>query len=478
MTLSKAWSLAALLALLSGCAVGPDYQTPELSRSLSSHFYAPPDWIQPHEGSVAHLIQWWQQFDDPTMARLVEASQKDNLTLAQAAARIEAARAERGISTNAFFPNSQQSGVSVIETRRSGTATTTTTVGLDASWELDLFGRLRRGLEAADARLSATEYTWNDLRVSLSAETASTYVSLRACESQRELLRNDVASREKTAKLTGLLVDAGFTAPAEGALTEAGTAAGRQQLLVTQVACTSLAKSLTLLTGIDEATLTRELSQSRTKKIPTPRAFAISSIPAQVVSQRPDVAAAERSLAAANADIGVARANRLPRLALSGNISVGFLGIKLGEANSSNTTSSFGPVLSLPILDAARLANAEKAAKARYNESRAAYQQKVEQAVNEVEMALVNLDASSKKITNAQVASDKYQYYFNANQTRYDVGTGSLLDLENARRSQLQAQQALIDAKRDQVLYWIALYKAVGGDWHELSQSSASSVNR
>ena len=121
----------------------------------------------------------------------------------------------------------------------------------------------------------------------------------------------------------------------------------------------------------------------------------------------------------------------------------------------------------MPILNAARLANLERAARARYEESQAAYQQKVEQAVNEIEMALVNLDGANQRVKSAHTAADKFAYYFNASEVRYEVGTGSLLDLEDARRSQFMAKQSLIDTERDRVLYWISLYKAAGGDWRE-----------
>ena len=462
----KKWLSVGAVVLLSACAAGPNYHTPDITRSTADTLRAPQDFVRPHAGQSTELANWWRDFDDPLVARLIDATEQDNLSLAQAAARIKAARAERGVALTAFLPGGGTQ-LAVTESRANGASSKTTAAVLDASWELDIFGGLRRGAEGANARLASSVDSWHDLRVSLAAETANVYVGLRACEAQRDLLRSDVASREKSVKLTNLLVEEGFMAPAEAALVEAGTASTRQQFVSAQVSCTSLGKSLSMLTGIDEVNLTRELLDGQRKSLPAPRQFVVDSVPLVVVSQRPDVAAAERNLAAANADIGVARANRLPRLSLSGNISLGFLGVKLGDANDSNTSSSFGPVLSLPILNAARLANLERAARARYEESQAAYQQKVEQAVNEIEMALVNLDGANQRVKSAHTAADKFAYYFNASEVRYEVGTGSLLDLEDARRSQFMAKQSLIDTERDRVLYWISLYKAAGGDWRE-----------
>lgn len=457
--------LLSLVVLLSGCAVGSKYQQPTIN--IASQWYA----AVPHDAKSAGLVDWWQGFNDSTLMQLQASAETNNPTLAQAVARIDAARAHVGVSKAGIYP---LVSASASQTRNNGTdasdVSRRTRLGIiDASWEVDLWGGVREGKRVFDAQLSARTLDWHTARISIAAEVANTYVGYRACEAQSQSLLADKLSRDETARLTALLVDAGFAAPAEGYLSDASAATGRQQQVAIAAECQLGIKSLVTLTGETEPLVRTWLEQGVIKQPKAPP-FLLTELPIQVISQRPDVAAAERALAAASAQINVAQANRLPRLALLGNIS--FFGVKLsGGGNAINDkTWSFGPSLSLPIFDAGQRAAQVDLARAGYAEALAGYQQAVSQAVKEVESALVTIDAAQKRLNDAHIAKNKFDKFFTASVARQRVGGASLLELEDARRSKLSAEQNLINLNREYTTSWISLYKAVGGAWFKSTQ--------
>ncbi|MGL4767875.1 MAG: efflux transporter outer membrane subunit [Formosimonas sp.] len=450
----------ALALSLTACTVGPTYHAPTSANA--------PQWYAalPHNGQNVELLNWWQSFNDVPLLELQKSAEANNPNLAQSLARIDAARAQAGISSASAWPsvngsasqtrNNGSDGGNEIRRNRLGV--------LDASWEIDLWGGQRAGRAAADAQLSARTLDWHAARTSIAAEVASTYVAYRACMAQTNALQQDLTSREETARLTGLLVNVGFSAPAEGYLTDASAATARQSLVATRAECDLNVKALVTLTGLAEPAVRELLSQANGQ--PNAPTFELNALPVVVISQRPDVAAAERTLAAASAQINVAQANRLPRLALLGNIS--FFGIKLSgsDTSSNGKTWSFGPSLSVPLLDAGQRAAQADVAKADYAQALAAYRASVAQAVQEVESALVQVTAAQKRLSDAHVAQKQFERFFNATAARQREGSASLLELEEARRNQLSATQNLINLKREYTSHWIALYKAVGGSWH------------
>lgn len=460
-------TLLSCVIAVTGCAVGPKYNAPVAQ--------AAPEWYAavPHNGKTADLASWWQSFADSSLSHLQQSAERNNPNLAQAIARIDAARAASGAADANQLPaingsasqtrNNGSDGSNIARRSRMGM--------IDASWEIDLWGGLRAGRRASDAQLSARTMDWHAARTSIAAEVAQTYVAYRACQAQSEALKSDVVSREETARLTSLLVNAGFSAPAEGYLTDASAANGRQQQVATAAECELSIKSLVALTGLNEPEIRDVLAQNSGTQPRAPE-FTLTALPIDVISQRPDVASAERTLAAASAQINVAQAARLPRLALLGNIS--FFGIKLsGDSSQANGKSwSLGPSLSLPIFDAGQRAAQADIAQANYAEALANYTQVVSLAVKEVESTLVTLDAAQKRLRDAHIAKNKFDKYFNASLARQRVGSASLLELEDARRSKLSAEQNLINLKREYTTSWIALYKAVGGAWLEQTQKS------
>lgn len=461
-------TLAACLAALGtgGCAVGPDYIKPAPFGSVAMATWVAP---LPHHGSSVELVNWWQRWNDPVLVELLAQAQRQNRSIAQSSARITQARAAYRAATSALLPSA---AANASDNRSKGgqgelgatgnTLERSRSLSLDAAWELDVVGGTRRGREAAAQRALARESDWHDARVSIAAEVAATYVNLRACEVLLGGYRIDVASRAETAQLTKLKVNAGFEAPANAALTDASAAEARARLAQQQANCDLSIKSLAELTALDETQLRAKLMAS-TAKLPSPTGFAISVIPAAAISQRPDIASAERELMAASNDIGLAMADRFPRVSLTG--SIGFSENSGSGYDTRGRTWSYGPAISLPIFDMGRRAANVDGARARFEESIAAYQGKTLRAVREVEEALVRLDSAERREKDANMALVGYQQFLTAAAARVREGAGSLTELEEARRAIVQAQGVAVGVTLDRLVGWINLYKAVGGGW-------------
>lgn len=459
--LAGAFMPALASLLLAACAVGPTYTPPEPA--------APAAWqaVLPHDGNVGTMRDWWQQFDDPTVAQLIAFAEADSPSLVKAWAGIEKARATLTTARAGGLPSLTGSG-SVTRARQQsmlGTATTSTTrsAGLDAAWEIDLFAKVRRNTEAAAARADARLADWHDARVSLAAEVADTYVQYRACELLADAYERERTSMVETEKATAAAVRAGFNPQSDAALARASLANTTSTLLSQRAQCDLLVKSLVDLTGRDEQALRVLLARDRPgsgSSLPTPAGLEVQSVPANALRQRPDLASLERELAASSAEVGVAQADLYPSLSLAGSITVSATG-----GASSFTGWSVGPSLSIPLFDAGRRRAAVDTARASYESALAGYRQGVRTAVKEVEQALVNLDSTARRAEEAQRAADDYQRYFLATEASWRAGSESLLTLEEARRSALSAVTSLITLERDRVTYWITLYKALGGGW-------------
>lgn len=455
-------AIALVLALLLGACAAPPLPPPHTD-PLPTHWSAP----RPHSGSSAELARWWQQFDDPLLAELVAAAQQRSPSLAQAAARIAEARANAVVAGAARWPSLEARASAVrSSTQLPPIVGTRTQIGaeLDAAWELDLFGATRNSAAAAQARAEGSALQWHEARVSLAAEVANAYAGLRGCEALVDIYEQDLRSRTQTAELTRQKVDAGFEAPANAALMRASAAEAANRLAAQRAECEVLVKQLVALTARDEPALAAQLAHSRAR-LPRPAAFEVAAVPAAVLSQRPDLAAAERAIAAAAADVGVAQADRYPRISLTA--SIGRAGVWFGGQQLDARSWSIGPGLVLPLFDAGRRAAAVDAARARYDAAAAAWRERTLLAVREVEQALVRLDAAGRRVEEAQRAAQGYAEFLAAAQMQWQVGTGSLLDLEQARRNALASNAALLQVQSDRLAAWLALYKAVGGGWQQ-----------
>jgi NodT family efflux transporter outer membrane factor (OMF) lipoprotein len=417
----------------------------------------------PHDGDTATLLAWWQSFDDSVLDTLLAEAEKDNPSLNQATAAILSARATRDQAAAAGRPSATASAAATRagdRSARTGAGANARSAGLDASWEIDLFGAVRRNTEAAGARIEAREADWHDARVSLAAEVATEYVNYRGCRLLADNERLNLQSLEQTLASTQVAAAQGLVAPADATLAEASAAGAAATLNTQEAECEIGIKALVALTGMEEDALRRLLGHGgEAQPLPDGARLNVTTLPVQLVSQRPDLVAAERTLAAASADIGVAEANRYPRLSLLGSIST------TRGAAAVSTPWSFGPSLSLPVFDGGALRAKVAGARAAYQSALAGYESAVRTAVKEVEQGLVRLDAANRRSADLASSAANYRKYYDAARVNWQAGSISLLTLEEARRNALQAEQSAIAVRRDRLLYGIALYKALGGGW-------------
>ena len=419
----------------------------------------------PHQGSLQGLSQWWTQLEDPLLVALIDAAQSVSPGVAQAQSRIAQARATQVASRAALGPSLDgQANASRGFNEQVAGIVTTAQVGLQASWEIDVFGANAATKAAADQRLAGAQALWHEARVSVAAEVALQTSSLRTCLQQLNVAERDAQSRSETSRLSALSERAGFTAPATAALARASAAEAAARASQQRMQCDVELKTLVALTGWEEAALRTRLAASVTAQ-PAPDAlFAIAALPAQVLAQRPDVYNAEREVAAASADVGSAQAQRYPRLALSGSVGAGW--VRTGGLTTDLSTWTIGPLaLSVPLLDGGRRAAQVDAAQARYDEAVALYRARVLQAVSEVEQALVRLQSTAERNTSARIAAEGYRASFDATHARYRGGLASLVELEDARRTSLAAENALIALQHERQAAWVSLYRAAGGGW-------------
>lgn len=472
---ASALALALGFALsLAGCAgtrgifatVGPEY-TPPASVAAPAWQASPP---KPHGADSGKLREWWSQFRDAALDAMMAAAQQNSATIVQAAARIEQARSSLVAAGAASLPGVEATASASRAAFTFGGPTAIreqVQIGLQSSWEIDLFGARAREREAAAAQLSSSKAAWHDARVALAAEVANAYLNYRHCERQLELAAADASSRGETARLSEALGAAGLAAPADVALARGSAADARSALAQRRALCDLSIKGLVALSGTDEPSLRQRLDQPGPRaRLPQPAQFGIAALPAQALAQRPDVAAAERDVAAASARIGVQEAQRYPSLSLSGNVAPTRIGI--GDAPAvSVRTWSIGPSMSLPVFNGGRVAANVESARAQYAAAEAVYRARVRQAVREVEEALVRLSSASERFNDVETAAAGYRLALRAVQDRQRNGLASLLELEEARRAALAAEAAQSALEQERVSAWIALYRATGGGWED-----------
>jgi len=470
--------LAASLLLGACSALAPPVAMPPTTAPALD---APPSWLAPQPTAVTPgaLIDWWQQFDDPVLVQLIDAAQAASPSVAAAASRIEQARAT-SVSTGAtLLPALNANGDA--SSRRAdvgGPVIGFASVNLQASWELDIFGANRAGRDAAVARLQGAQAGWHDARIAVAAEAAATYNALRGCEALVVQTEADARSREETARVTELAAKAGLFAPANAALARASAAQGRSLVAGQRAQCELLLKSLVALTALDEPQL-RQLLAPRRAQLPQPATIAVQSVPGTALMQRPDLLGAERQVLAAAEDTAQSQALRYPRVAIAGSVGPAWLRVESNSASGNLWT--IGPLqVSMPLFDGGTRKQNVVAARARYDEAVSAYRALVRNAVREVENALVTLDASARRIQDTQIAIEGFDASLLATDARFRGGLGSLFELEEARRSALVANSALVELQRERVAAWINLYRALGGGWTpppDLSTTAAATTD-
>ena len=417
---------------------------------------------------------WWSVFGDAQLTQMLDRVASDNLDIQAAMARIEQARAVSGIARAEFFP-SITLNPGVLRSRNSATqrvagfpgplpsaSISTVTVPLDFGYELDVWGRIRRNVEAADADLDAVWSAREALALTLRAEVAATWFTLRTLDAQRGILRETVTLRKQTLDLAQQRMKAGIGNDFDVARSEAEVANAEADLAALAQRRPALENGLAVLLGANPSrfSVAVDLSWKAAPRVP----LVPAGIPAQLVTRRPDVAAAERSLAAASARIGVAKAAFLPVVKLGGQI--GLLTGDSGELfDKDSRTWTFGASFSLPIFDGGRNRASLSAARSVAKEARAKFEQAVLSATADVETALGALRALQTRGEAQHRAQASTARGASLARERYKSGTSPYLDVLEAERSALNAQLAIAALNGERLATTVQLIKALGGGW-------------
>ncbi|HLF97194.1 MAG TPA: efflux transporter outer membrane subunit [Methylococcaceae bacterium] len=466
--------------LVAGCAVGPDYQPPQIK--------VPEHWAESHAVAAAGEAAWWKTFGDPLLEKLIQEAAAGNLDYRQALDRIAAARAQRSIVVAAGLPS--LSARSSINRRRNsfggGTATGSGTsgqtgfggggagntisnifqAGFDATWELDVFGGIRRGVEAAEANLDAEWENSRAVLVSLAGEVARTYIDLRLGQRQAAIVRDNLAAQEATLELTRVRSRAGLASELDMAQAESGMADTRAQLPNYDLAVKQAVHGLGLLLGREPGALTAELAEPGA--IPAVEGEAVADLPSELLRRRPDLRRAECRLASATAEIGVATAEMYPKFNLSA-----FLGLQnpnLAQLTPVGKSWSLGAAAVMPLFNWGRIRANIQAKEAQRDELLHAYQAAVLAALRDVEDALA---AHGEDRLRRQALEQSVQAADTALQLameRYRKGLTSFLDVLDAERTLYAAQNQLAGGQADVSADLVALYKALGGGWMALNR--------
>lgn len=477
---SPHWSARAFLILSSlaatACSVGPNYRKTEPN--------APARWNRletastvTDAGAAGNLSQWWRRLNDPLLSQLVDEAQRQSLDLRKAQARLREARARLGVASAGRYPSLDAS----VSAGRSGSivgastpASSTATIsgdqfnaGFDASWELDLFGGVRRGVEAAQADQESAVASLDDARVSLVAEVAKSYVELRSLQIRLDIARTNLASQSETLQLTELRAQAGLVNAQD---VEQARSNREQTLAQIPSLETSLAEAehrLDILLGKAPGTSNARFSAVGTlPEIPSRVAV---GIPADTLRQRPDVRAAERKLAAETARVGVAKAARYPSFKLSGSIGLEALA-QTATGTSTGLSYSLLGGITAPIFNAGRLKNQVEAQDAVREQAQVTYEQAVLTALQDVENALVALARNRERSDALARAAEASSAAAQLARQRYGAGVIDFQSVIDTERTVLSVQDNLASTRADGVLALIRLYKALGGGWSQETQ--------
>ncbi len=477
---TAAASAAGLLLALAGCTVGPNYTKPEIKTPDAFASLDGASGVTSSATSVAPgaLSYWWRTLGDEQLASLIDRAVANNLDLKLAEARLREARALRGVSESGLYPSIDATGSA--ERRRNsentgqpgfaGTQNTFRT-GAEASWELDLWGGVRRDVEASRADVEASAEDKQAILVSIVAEVATNYVQLRAAQQRQLVSDNAITTQSETVELTRSRLEAGLAAELEVAQSQALLATRRSQKPPLLTAERSAMHRLSVLLGQSPAALAEELAPKR--DIPKAAGDIAVGIPSDLLRRRPDVRRAERQIAAASARIGVATADLFPRFSLTGSF-----GFESSEADdlfdASSRTWGFGPSVRWNILDAGRIRRLIDAASEREKQALIAYEQTILTSLEDVENALVRL-------TNEQARNQALIDAVNANKRavaladeRYRSGVGDFLNVLESQRQLFDAEDQAVLSEAEVTTAVVSLYRALGGGWAEPHANDAA----
>lgn len=455
-------TLAGSAVLISGCAVGPDYHRPSVE--------VPPNWKEATPADHLQKGAWWELFHDPVLNGLEQQAAQSNPDLQAAMARVNQARAVARVSLADLFPSLsvdpsasrfRDSANRPVPGAGAGKSFTSFDykVPLDLSYEIDIWGRVRRAFEGATARAQASAADYETIRLTMHADVAQNYFLLRSLDLQERLLRDTLKAREDALNLVRIRFQKGASGEIDVVQAETELTAAQAQLYDVQKRRADQEHALAILCGRPASVF----SIAPDEKLPGAPEIPVG-LPSDLLERRPDVAEAERQLAAANADIGVAIGAFFPAVRLTGNAGVESVSLT-SLFNWESRAWSIGPSISFPIFEAGRDSAELKRVRAAYDEAVDRYRSRVLVAFREVEDGLTGThflglesEAQARSVESARRALD-------LSNRRYRGGIASYLEVIDSERTLLQSEIQEAQVQGQQLAATVALIKALGGGW-------------
>lgn len=450
--------LTSSLLFCAGCMVGPDFERPATD--------VPETFLQGTlENNATNAIlnaEWWNGFNDPILLSLIDRGLTNNLSVQQAMQRVRASRASLAESRANYWPRvGVSAGVKKNKSWDPDDSATRVSAGFDASWEIDLFGGTRRGVEAAKAELAATEYSLEDARISLAAEIAGEYVNLRQEQANYEIALANLAVQTNFYAISDAKFKAGVADERDRISSEAQWRALEASLPQSKVAIVSSIRRIESLLGLNPGALDAELSS----KGDVPVAPALpAAVPADLLRRRPDVRQSESRYAASLARVGVAIANRYPSVSIGAGASLS--SDSLSDWGNAMKTMNIGPSINWNLLTFGRDKAKVEQAKASAEEAALAYRERVLGAVHEVESEWLQLQEEQVRLEPLTKSESLQARALELSEDMYAKDLGEYHDVLSSQQALLSARKSLIAQKANCALHSIALFKALGGGWN------------
>jgi NodT family efflux transporter outer membrane factor (OMF) lipoprotein len=453
---------AALLSLAGCAAVGPNYKASEPNAPAGWHTELRQG-LSAEETSPRQLASWWTTLNDPLLTSLIEQAVNNNLDLKQATAKVREARARRGISRAGMFPTLDTSG-SATRSKSSGSAASNSfySVGFDAGWEVDIFGGVRRAVEAAEADLAASRENLRDVLVSLTAEVALNYLDTRTFQARLAVAEGNLTIQQQTFDLTQSRYEAGLDNELVLQQARYNLESTKAQIPTLRSGLEEAKNRLAVLTGKIPGSVHELLAQTR--PIPVIPPTVAVGVPAETLRQRPDIRLAERNFAAQTARIGVATADLYPKFRLTG--SIGLESIKSADLfKSASQTWNIGPSISWNLFDAGAIRQNIEVQSAIGEQYLLAYEATVLGALAEVENALTAYAEEQLRRERLVAAVDAARQAEALAANQYSAGLVDFTTVLNAQQSLLSFEDQLSQSDGAVTSNLIRLYKALGGGW-------------
>lgn len=442
--------------VLSGCVLGPDYQRPD--SSVPVEFRHTPGWKVAQPSELSSSVSWWSLYQDASLADLLKQLETSNQNLRAAEAAWREARALVGGSRSALYPNA----TGQVGTSRTGNdqgVNKSNEVALGLSWQLDIWGQVRRQVEASEANAQASAAEWAGVRLSQQSELVQNYLQLRVIDEQMRLLDATVKAYQRSLQLTENRYKAGVVTRADvsQALTQLKNTQAQRLDLDWQRA--RYEHAIALLVG----STPNAVQVARVETLPQLPVLPID-VPSALLERRPDIAVAERQVMAANAEIGVAETAYFPDLTLSA--SGGYRGSNLADwISMPNRFWSIGPQFAMTLFDAGLRRSKVEQAEARYDQQVARYRQTTLQAIGEVEDALVQLNVLAEEIVVQREALAASQDTLRLTENQYQAGMVDYLAVTSAQTIALNSERTLLNLLGTQLTASVQLISALGGGW-------------